>query len=205
MPEKCIFCQILKGEQESERVYEDRSVLAILDIRPSAPGHTLVVPKEHVGTISDLSEQMVGAVFSAVKEVIWRLEKGLDPDGFNVGWNHGKAAGQGVPHLHVHVIPRYEGDKGGRVEAVVRNEPEEEISTIAQKIRSAGKPPKQPGRVAREARKEAGKGEEEREEKAVGEEEKEEEEKEKKKEEEEAEEKEDSAKKRWKEMKKPRY
>lgn len=173
MPQKCIFCQILKGEQESERVYEGKNVLGMLDIRPSAPGHTLVVPKEHVKTLSDLSESMIGALFNGVKEVIWKLEESLDPDGFNVGWNQGKAAGQGVPHLHVHVIPRYEGDKGGRIEAVVRNEPEEDISSIAERIRSGSKPSKQRSKVARDAEKRR-KGEEKEEGKEEEKEEKEE-------------------------------
>lgn len=206
-------------------MYEDGNVLAILDIRPSAPGHTLIIPKEHAATIHDISEDIINSLFVAVEEVMEKLERGLDPDGFNVGWNHGKAAGQAVPHLHIHVMPRFEGDKGGPVQAVVRNEPEEDISNIARKIRSGEKPPKQRSKFEKKTSKSKGSRKEKSpqqgqlektggvpgpsREDLTGEEGKSEKEKEQEEEEDQEKEEEDeknkSAKKKWKEMKKPDY
>lgn len=143
MPGKCPFCQIVKGEQDAEKIYENDSFLAVLDINPSCPGHTLVIPKKHVTNILELPEAASQDLIGAVKEVIGRLEEGLNAEGFNVGWNHGRAAGQAVPHLHVHVMPRFEDDKGGPVQVLVRNEPEEDISSIAAKVSSKGSPSKQ--------------------------------------------------------------
>lgn len=221
MPEKCPFCKIINGEQESEKVYEDRDVLAILDINPSTPGHTLVIPKKHASTVHDLSNDIMSSLFGAVEKVMRRIGEGLDPDGFNVGWNHGKIAGQAVPHLHIHVLPRFEGDKGGPVQAVVRNEPEGDLSSIAAKIRSVEKPSKQRSRVQREVEKKEKKKDVSPQEKQLGEvdrvpgagkdsvEMEGEPEREASEEEEEEEDEEDernkSAKEKWKEMKKARY
>ncbi|MFP4150743.1 MAG: HIT family protein [Candidatus Aenigmatarchaeota archaeon] len=192
MPGECPFCKIVRGEEDSERVYESDDFLAILDINPSTPGHTLVIPKEHVATFPELSAETTGALFDAVQEVMKRLEGGLEPDGFNVGWNHGKAGGQAVPHLHLHVLPRFEGDKGGPVQAVVRNEPEEDISTVARRISGGGSPPKQ-GLEVSDPSAEVPSEEEECEEEEEDEEEDEEDQINK------------SAREKWKEMKKGRY
>ncbi|MFP4045757.1 MAG: HIT family protein [Candidatus Aenigmatarchaeota archaeon] len=198
MPQQCPFCQIIQGEQEAEKVYEDEKVVAFLDIRPSARGHTLVVPKKHVSSIGQLPEEMVEGLFLGVRKTIDRLENGLNPDGFNVGWNHGQAAGQAVPHLHVHVLPRYEDDQGGPIQAVVRSEVKEDVSSIAKKIGSGSgeKPNKQRTRMSTE---------EERKEETMEKKKPEDSEEEDKDEEKEEDESNKSAKLQWKEMKKPKY
>lgn len=203
MPQECIFCKIINGEQESEIVYENENTIAILDIRPSTPGHTLVIPKNHSTAIEGLSEEEISSVFTAVREVIKMIGEGLNADGFNVGWNHGKVAGQAVPHLHVHVLPRFEGDKGGPIQALVRNETEESVGSIARKIRSGGKAPKDTSRVRREAKKEAREEQEKNSKEREEDEETEEEEGEEEKEKEEEHDMHSNADLRWKQMKKP--
>lgn len=79
---------------------------------PAARGHVLVVPRAHAPTLLDLDDAAVADLFLAVKAVQAKVQGALRPEGMNVGWNHGRAAGQHVHHLHVHVIPRFEG--GGR-------------------------------------------------------------------------------------------
>ncbi|MFP3945585.1 MAG: HIT family protein [Archaeoglobaceae archaeon] len=131
----CIFCKIVKGEIPAESIYETENSIAFLDINPRSPGHTLVIPKEHVESLKDLEDDLVTDVFKATREVMNRLNKVLNPDGFNVGINDGSAAGQEIPHLHVNIFPRFSGDGGGPVHAVVNNPPSEGVSEIAEKLR----------------------------------------------------------------------
>ncbi|MDP3947287.1 MAG: HIT family protein [bacterium] len=134
---KCLFCSISKKEIGSEVIYEDEDVFAFLDISPRAPGHTMVISKIHSETMLDLSDEALAPLFKGVKEVTARLEAALKPDGFTIGINHGQASGQVVEHLHVHIIPRFEGDGGGSIHSVVSNPPRESLEEIAAKIRAA--------------------------------------------------------------------
>lgn len=111
MPDDCIFCRIVAGDAESSVVYGDDLVLAFLDLRQFHPGHTLVVPRVHVQDIYGLDDDALGgALMAAVVRVARRLKDVLDPEGMNVWQSTGVAAGQEVPHLHLHVLPRYTGD-----------------------------------------------------------------------------------------------
>ncbi|MEK7555164.1 MAG: HIT family protein [Patescibacteria group bacterium] len=133
----CLFCKIGAKEIASESVYEDAHVIAFLDIHPKAPGHTMVVPKVHAETILDLPEKEVEPLFRAVRKVIGKVNSGLKPEGYTIGINHGRKAGQMVDHLHVHVIPRWSGDGGGSIHSIVQNTPGESLAEIAKKIREA--------------------------------------------------------------------
>ena len=133
---ECVFCKIVEGSLKAERIYETEGVLAFLDINPRAPGHSLVIPKKHVSLLADLEDELVAELFIATREMLKILKKALNPDGFNIGINEGKAAGQEIPHLHVNVFPRFRGDGGKPVHSVVNNPPEN-ISEIAGKIRSS--------------------------------------------------------------------
>lgn len=133
--EDCIFCKIVRGEIPAENIYETESSIAFLDINPRSPGHTLVIPKEHVESLGELEDNLVSDVFKTTRDVMNLLKKALNPDGFNVGINDGTAAGQEIPHLHVNIFPRFTGDGGGPVHAVVNNPPSEEVSEIAKKLR----------------------------------------------------------------------
>ncbi len=106
----CIFCKLVKGEIPSSKVYEDKDVLAFLDIGPVNKGHTLVIPKKHYETIWDVPDKVLGAMMIKSKEISKAIEKALKADGVNIMMSNRKAAGQLVPHAHIHLIPRYQGD-----------------------------------------------------------------------------------------------
>ncbi len=106
----CIFCKIIQGEIPSVKVYEDDKVFAFMDINPLSSGHTLVIPRTHAENIFEISEQDATAVIKAVKMLSTAIKKGIQADGINILQLNGKAAGQLVPHLHVHIIPRWIGD-----------------------------------------------------------------------------------------------
>ncbi len=106
----CIFCKIVAGEIPSVKVYEDDSVLAFMDINPLNNGHLLIIPKAHAATIHEISEADFLAVMSATHRLAAAVREALNPDGINLLQLNGKAANQVVPHLHVHIVPRWSGD-----------------------------------------------------------------------------------------------
>lgn len=106
----CIFCKIIAKDIPAEIVYEDESVLVFVDIKAINPGHVLVVPKAHAADLASASEASVVSVMLVARRMGKALMKALKAPGFNLGVNNGRAAGQLVDHLHVHVIPRFEGD-----------------------------------------------------------------------------------------------
>lgn len=105
----CVFCKILNNEIPSHRVYEDAHTLAFLDIFPFAKGHTLVIPRVHVATLADLPQDELARLIAGVQRVGSLVMRGMGCDGFNVMQNNGAAAGQTIPHVHFHIIPRYDG------------------------------------------------------------------------------------------------
>lgn len=134
--ENCIFCKIVAKEIPNYTVYEDLHTLAFLDIHPTTKGHTVVIPKVHAETLLDLNGEITKEFFLGVKCALERVEKVLSPDGFNVGWNHAKAGGQAVPHLHVHILPRWNGDGGGSMHAIVKKESDISVEELAQRFAS---------------------------------------------------------------------
>lgn len=133
----CVYCKIINRELNSEIIFEDEYSLAVLDIHPLSLGHTIVLPKNHSNNILELLDDQVGPIFLAVKKVIDKLNKTLKPDGFTIGTNQGKASGQVIDHLHVHIIPRWHNDGGGSIHSVVNNPPKESLQEIAAKIRDS--------------------------------------------------------------------
>jgi diadenosine tetraphosphate (Ap4A) HIT family hydrolase len=105
-PRPCPFC----AYDEQRVVWADTLVIALTDAYPVSPGHTLVVPRRHVATYFDATPDEQASIWAGVREVKGMLEQSLQPDGYNVGFNAGVAAGQTVAHAHVHVIPRFSGD-----------------------------------------------------------------------------------------------
>jgi len=138
----CIFCRIISGEIPAETVFEDEYVKAVLDVHPIAPGHTIVLPKEHAPTLLELPTELMSGVFTGVQKVTAALEAALGPDGFTIGINHGRHAGQAVDHLHIHIIPRWEKDGGGSIHSVVNNTPKESLADIKSKIQQSLNNPK---------------------------------------------------------------
>ena len=104
-----IFAKILRGEIPSHRVYEDDAVVAFMDVMPQGLGHTLVVPKAPSRNLLDADPSTLGPLFTVVKQVALAVKKAFGADGVTVLQFNEPASGQTVYHLHVHVIPRFEG------------------------------------------------------------------------------------------------
>jgi len=132
--EKCIFCKIVRKEAPASNVYEDDHVLAFMDIRPVCEGHILIIPKHHYVDIFDTPEELLAATYKVTKRIAVAVKKATKADGVSIVQQNGKAAGQDIFHLHVHVIPRFEGKKMPRFEelAVVDREM---LEKVAEKIR----------------------------------------------------------------------
>ena len=107
----CIFCGIVGGRQDAYVLYEDADHMAFLDRYPVVPGHALIIPKQHYSTINEMSPDTVGRLFSLVPRLATAVLKATGTAAFNVGQNNGHAAKQVVPHVHVHIIPRKDGDR----------------------------------------------------------------------------------------------
>ena len=110
MNDDCIFCKIAAGIIPSATVYEDDDFRAILDIAPAHKGHTIILPKKHAANLFELDADSAAKVFPVAKKVAAAVKKATGCEGVNILQNNGTAAGQTVFHLHVHVIPRFEGD-----------------------------------------------------------------------------------------------
>lgn len=104
----CVFCEIIKGNIPSKKVYEDDSFLAILDISQTSKGHTLVMPKKHYENFLEMPVDEFKALMGKTKEVAEKVLKNLNAKGCNILINTNEVAGQSVMHTHVHIIPRYD-------------------------------------------------------------------------------------------------
>lgn len=107
----CIFCKIVAGDIPSHTVLEDDYSLAFMDIGPVARGHTLLIPKYHAEIIDELPPDIAGGVLSNLPRLVHAVRGALSCEGINVLQNNGRIAGQLVPHVHFHIIPRINGDK----------------------------------------------------------------------------------------------
>ncbi len=103
----CIFCDILSGNRDGHIIYEDTLHVAFLDKYPIDVGHSLVVPKKHHERITDMDFKAVGDLFSIVPKIANAILTATSADAFSLGQNNGRAAKQIIPHVHVHIIPRY--------------------------------------------------------------------------------------------------
>jgi diadenosine tetraphosphate (Ap4A) HIT family hydrolase len=126
----CVFCEIVAGAAPAVRVYEDDAFLGLLDIRPFTRGHTLVIPKQHSVDLTDTPAPTLAGLI-AVGQRIARAARasGLGATGTNIAINDGKSAFQTVFHIHLHVIPRRDGDKASFVKGMlVRRDPDREAT-----------------------------------------------------------------------------
>jgi histidine triad (HIT) family protein len=114
----CVFCQIAEGEIPADVVYEDETVVAFLDANPLTEGHTLVVPREHMERVTEITEDLAGPYFEPVPAIADAVQRAVDADGATIAWNDGSAAGQEVPHAHLHIVPRWSGDGHGPIHAL---------------------------------------------------------------------------------------
>lgn len=129
----CIFCEILEGKRDAHFLYEDRQHVAFLDRYPIDVGHSLVIPRRHHERITDMDPQAVGDVFSIVPGIANAILDATGADAFSLGQNNGRAAKQIIPHVHIHIIPRY--SSRGTVWTKRRIPKDAELSELASRIR----------------------------------------------------------------------
>lgn len=132
---ECIFCNIVAKKASAHIVYENDKVLAFLDIFPSSPGHTMVIHKRHGNSVLDYSEKELGEVMSGVKVMSGKLQNVFACDSITIGINHLEK--KGVPHLHVHLIPRWDTDGGSFVQSIVKNKSKDSLEEIVEKLRAS--------------------------------------------------------------------
>ena len=131
----CIFCEIVQGKKDGYFIYEDENYVAFLDKYPIDTGHSLVMPREHFEKITDMTAEKVGELFSKIPKIAKAVIEATKADAFSVAQNNGRAAKQIVPHVHIHIIPRYES----RETIWTRREiaKENELKILAERIRKS--------------------------------------------------------------------
>jgi histidine triad (HIT) family protein len=132
--EDTIFMKIIRREVPAHIVYEDAATLAFLDVKPVAPGHTLVIPKAYAENIFDVDDAMLAMVMRTVKKIAPAVRDAVGAHGVHINSNHGAAAGQIVAHLHFHIIPRHDRSE---FSFWSHEEVAEDAAAIAEKIRQA--------------------------------------------------------------------
>ena len=130
----CLFCDILDGKKDGHFLYEDDSHVAFLDRYPIDVGHSLVLPRKHHEQITDMTPEDVGKIFAFVPKIAKAILEATGADAFSIGQNNGKAAKQIVPHVHIHIIPRYNSKGTVWTKRQISND--NELSDLAKKIRS---------------------------------------------------------------------
>ena len=129
----CIFCDILSGKRGAHILYEDEHHISFLDKYPIDVGHSLVIPKEHHKRITDMDPNSVGALFTIIPKIANAILSATGADAFSLGQNNGRAAKQIIPHVHVHIIPRY--NHKGTIWTKRAISDDEELSILAKKIK----------------------------------------------------------------------
>ena len=129
----CIFCDIIQGKRQGHFIYEDETHVAFLDKYPIDYGHSLVLPREHFEKVTDMSSDKVGDLFSKVPKIAKAVIETINADAFSLAQNNGRAAKQIVPHVHIHIIPRF--NNRGTVWTKRDIGKDEELKILAEKIR----------------------------------------------------------------------
>ncbi len=129
----CVFCDIVRGANPHEIVYEDAEFLGFLDKYPLNPGHTQVIPKSHYRWVWDMESANLGFLFMKAQRITKALQAVFDTE-----WIIADTGGIGVPHAHVHLVPRFEDDGHGELPdpKILREIPDQEMEDIARKIRA---------------------------------------------------------------------
>jgi histidine triad (HIT) family protein len=133
----CVFCRIVAGEIPAEVVARDERTLAFLDVAPLADGHTVIVPRAHVATIEALDPADADALFRTVARLAGPVRRALGAAGNTIGINDGAATGQTIPHVHVHIVPRRQGDGAGSVHTIFKHGSRRPIAEVGKEIREA--------------------------------------------------------------------
>ena len=111
MTGKCLFCRIISNDTKKEILLQNDLAVMIRDTQPVSKGHSLIIPRRHVSSFFDTSPEERIALMDLLDQTKKGLDREFSPDDYNVGINDGPLAGQSIPHLHMHLIPRYKGDK----------------------------------------------------------------------------------------------
>ena len=119
----CIFCKIIGGEISARVIMQNEKAMALLDAFPLAAGHTLVIPKSHYAKVQQMSEQDAAAVFEIVWKLAGAVETASQVNGSTIAIHNGSDAGQEVPHVHVHIVPRKTGDGAGAIHSMFKIKP----------------------------------------------------------------------------------
>lgn len=130
----CVFCSIISKKSQAANIFENDEFIAFMDKFPINPGHTLVLPKKHHQTIVDMSIEETGKLFGLSSHLAKAVIKAVNADGFTLGQNNGEAANQIVPHVHVHIVPRFNNDSEVGRWPSRKTASIEELNNIAAKI-----------------------------------------------------------------------
>ena len=133
--EACVFCKIVSGQLPCAKVYEDESILSFMDVNPVSAGHTLVITKFHYEFAHQCPPKTMAKLSSKLIEIAEAVYHLSGADGYNILCNNGKAAGQEVPHLHFHIIPRFDGDGAFSKWQTGKYDSEEQIKNICEKLK----------------------------------------------------------------------
>ena len=131
----CIFCDIIDGKRDGFFIYQDSSHVAFLDKYPIDVGHSLVLPKDHHERLTDMKSENVGILFSHIPKIASAVLKATGADAFSIAQNNGRAAKQIIPHVHVHIIPRY--NHKGTVWTKRSISSDDELDSLAKKIHNS--------------------------------------------------------------------
>lgn len=131
---RCIFCRIVAGEIPAKIVRQDPGAVAFLDVQPLADGHVVVVPRRHAARVEALTPEDAAAVFRLVAALAAPLRTALGAEGLTIGVNDGAITGQTVPHVHVHVVPRWSRDGAGSIHSMFALGPRRPLDEVAAAI-----------------------------------------------------------------------
>ncbi|MEA2037915.1 MAG: HIT domain-containing protein [Nanoarchaeota archaeon] len=131
---KCIICDIISGSVPTKKIYEDDEILAILDFNGANPGHSFVIPKEHIPILEQVPSNLMGKLFNIANKISSAIFETLGVQGTNIFVTNGVSAGQKVAHFMVNIIPRKEND-GINLQWQPRQLNEEEMSTVELKLK----------------------------------------------------------------------
>src|SRR3990167_4809113 len=131
---QCLFCSLIEGSIDSYKIYEDDKLLGVLDINPANPGHTILFPKKHFQFLGELDNELNGHMFNVANKISSKMVEKLKAEGVTIYVANGFGAGQIVPHISVHIIPRY-NDDGIKIEFKGKKVDNESLKKIAEELK----------------------------------------------------------------------
>ena len=135
----CIFCKIIAGEIPAKVIMQNEKAMALLDAFPLAAGHSLVIPKSHYAKVQEMSEQDAKALFEIVWKLVGAVETGSEVNASTIAIHNGSEAGQEVPHVHAHIVPRKRGDGAGAIHSMFKIKPKlspQDMDSLCERIAS---------------------------------------------------------------------